>query len=128
MKIGQLAKEVGITTATIRFYEQQKIMNAPERLPNGYRNYDESHVRRLQLIKFCQSLGFSLQELPSMFSAEQVIHDVAFEQLKKKRTELNDLINQLEAKKAQVEQLISLTEPHWEKGECLPEEVLDDIF
>jgi len=37
MRIGQLARLVGIDTQTIRFYEQQGLLPPPNRQPNGKR-------------------------------------------------------------------------------------------
>ena len=38
MRIGQLARLIGIDTQTIRFYEQQGLLPPPDRQANGYRH------------------------------------------------------------------------------------------
>ncbi len=43
MRIGQLARLIGIDTQTIRFYEQQGLLPPPDRQANGYRVYTEKH-------------------------------------------------------------------------------------
>ena len=37
LKIGQLAKQVGVTAKAIRFYETKRVLPRPTRGPNGYR-------------------------------------------------------------------------------------------
>lgn len=61
--IGQLARDAGVKSDTVRFYEKQGLLNKPTRTPAGYRVYDEAAVKQLRFIKQAQSLGFSLQEI-----------------------------------------------------------------
>ena len=61
--IGQLAKEAGVKSDTIRFYEKQNLLPKPTRTAAGYRVYDEAALKQLRFIKQAQSLGFSLQEI-----------------------------------------------------------------
>lgn len=63
MKIGNLAEQVGMTVAAIRFYEQAGLLPKVSRTGSGYRVYDASDLRRLQLIRHAKSLGFSLEEI-----------------------------------------------------------------
>ena len=50
MKIKQVEELVGITRKNIRFYEDQGLLNV-ERAENGYREYHQADVIRLQEIK-----------------------------------------------------------------------------
>ena len=59
--ISQLAKHFDITTRTIRFYEDRKLLS-PNR-QNSHRIYDEGDVVRLRLILRGKRLGFSLDEI-----------------------------------------------------------------
>lgn len=50
MTRSQLAKLTGVNKETIRYYELQGVLPAPERAPNGYRAYtdkDRVQVARL---------------------------------------------------------------------------------
>ncbi|WP_405139115.1 heavy metal-responsive transcriptional regulator [Nocardia sp. NBC_01388] len=62
MKIGELAAASGLTTKTIRFYEQEGLMPEPDRTPAGYRDYGPEHITRLQFIRRAQAAGLSLRE------------------------------------------------------------------
>lgn len=63
MKIGQVARETGLTTKTIRYYEGIGVLPEPERLPNGYREYEASTIDRLEFIRDAQAAGLSLTEI-----------------------------------------------------------------
>lgn len=39
MRIGEVADAVGLSTKTLRFYEQSGLLPAPARSANGYRDY-----------------------------------------------------------------------------------------
>jgi DNA-binding transcriptional MerR regulator len=50
MRIGELAARTGVPTRMLRYYEEQQLL-APRRAQNGYRDYDESLVDRVQQIR-----------------------------------------------------------------------------
>ena len=45
LKIGQVARDAGVTVDTVRFYERRGVLPAPEREPSGYRRYSEEQLR-----------------------------------------------------------------------------------
>jgi DNA-binding transcriptional MerR regulator len=61
MRIGELANTVGITTKALRYYEERGLLDAPRRT-NGYREYDESHLRVVREIQALQEIGFALED------------------------------------------------------------------
>lgn len=62
MKIQQVAEKTGLTTKTIRFYEQKGLITPPHRAENGYRDYRAQHVSELQMIRRARLVGFTLEE------------------------------------------------------------------
>jgi DNA-binding transcriptional MerR regulator len=56
MRIGELARRTGTTPKALRYYEQVGLLGA-ERLPNGYRDYDERDVRLVTEVRALGSLG-----------------------------------------------------------------------
>ena len=62
MRIRDLAAQVGTTTRTLRYYETQGLLPAG-RSANGYRVYDEHHVRLVREIRSLQAIGFSLEDV-----------------------------------------------------------------
>ncbi|KPN45930.1 heavy metal-responsive transcriptional regulator [Mycobacterium intracellulare] len=63
MRIGQLAAATGLSTKTIRYYEDVGLLSAPPRAPSGYRDYRDDAVARLRFVRAAQSVGFSLGEI-----------------------------------------------------------------
>ena len=74
MKIGELAHRTGLTTKTIRYYEDLGIIPEPERDPNDYRNYSEAAVERLRFVKDAQSTGLTLTEIGSILELREEGH------------------------------------------------------
>ncbi|MEU2769848.1 heavy metal-responsive transcriptional regulator [Streptomyces diastaticus] len=66
MRISDLAARSGLSTKTIRFYEQSALLPAPPRTPGGYRDYPEQAVARLAFIRDSQGAGLSLAEIRSI--------------------------------------------------------------
>ena len=62
MRIGELARQSGTSARSIRYYEQQGLM-AARRDPNGYRDYDEAHLRLVGEIRSLLGNGFDLEEI-----------------------------------------------------------------
>ncbi|MEE1816301.1 MerR family transcriptional regulator [Streptomyces sp. NPDC056362] len=50
MRIGELSERTGTPRRLLRYYEEQALIVA-DRLPNGYRVYDESNVDRVMQIR-----------------------------------------------------------------------------
>lgn len=63
MKIGELAARTGQTTETIRYYEKIGLLLPAERLDNNYRVYSHTHVKQLDFIRRCRTLGISIDEI-----------------------------------------------------------------
>lgn len=68
MRIGELAATSGLTTKTIRFYEQCGLVPAPPRTPGGYRDYPQRTVTRLAFVRDAQGAGLTLAEIRSVLA------------------------------------------------------------
>ena len=67
MRIGELARAVGLTAITIRYYESVGLLPRPERTSSNYRVYGAEHVERLQFVTKAKRLGLSLEEIKGIF-------------------------------------------------------------
>ena len=67
MKIGRLAAKAGVSTDTLRYYEKRKLLIS-DRRPNGYRDFPDTMVERVRLIRLAQTLGFSLREIKDILT------------------------------------------------------------
>ena len=63
MKIGDLALQTGLSTKTIRYYEDLGVLPTPDRSSNGYRSYHDGVVDRIGFIRDAQAAGLSLTEI-----------------------------------------------------------------
>jgi MerR family transcriptional regulator, repressor of the yfmOP operon len=72
LKIGDVARLVGTTTRTIRYYEEIGLLPGPDDRPSGgHRAYDEADVERLrEILRLRDLLGLSLDELRDLVAAE----------------------------------------------------------
>ena len=63
MRIGELAEATGTTTKTLRFYEDSRLLPPPERTVNGYRDYDQEAIARLDFIRRGRAAGLTLAQI-----------------------------------------------------------------
>jgi Cd(II)/Pb(II)-responsive transcriptional regulator len=68
MKIGELAKAAGTTVETVRYYEKEGLLPAPDRGDNNYRSYGPLHADRLRLIRNCRALDMTQDEIRAILS------------------------------------------------------------
>ncbi|MGW4401379.1 MerR family transcriptional regulator [Amycolatopsis nivea] len=74
MRIGELAQRTGTTTRALRFYEAQGLLPAA-RAANGYREYDEDHLRLVKEIQALRTVGFSLDDTRPFVDCLRTGHD-----------------------------------------------------
>jgi DNA-binding transcriptional MerR regulator len=72
-RIGEVAERVGVTTRTIRYYEELGLLGrAPSRSKGAHRLYREADVTRLrELVRLRDLLGLSLDELLALAEVEE---------------------------------------------------------
>ena len=61
MRIGELGRRAGVSTRTLRHYEDLGLLPARRRA-NGYRDYDEQDLHVVAEIRALVELGFALEE------------------------------------------------------------------
>ncbi|HEX3433810.1 MAG TPA: MerR family transcriptional regulator [Solirubrobacteraceae bacterium] len=78
LRIGDVAKLVGTTPRTIRYYEEIGLLpEAPARASGRHRAYSEPEVERLrEVMRLKDLLGLSLEELRTLLSAEEARAEV----------------------------------------------------
>ncbi|MGH2465974.1 MAG: MerR family transcriptional regulator [Candidatus Limnocylindrales bacterium] len=71
LKIQEVASELGLTTRSIRYYEELGLLSPAARSDGAYRLYDTSDVDRLRFIKGLRDdAGFSLAEISQLLEDE----------------------------------------------------------
>ena len=84
MRIGDVAREVGTTPRTIRYYEEIGLLNGlGPRASGAHRIYTPEEVERLrEVIRLKELLGVTLEELKTLLAAEEARAEVR-EQLRR---------------------------------------------
>lgn len=110
--ISDLAEEFGVTTRTIRYYEELGLLK-PQRSEGGRRLYSSREHTQLKLVLRGKRFGFSLDEIKEMvllFDEDRT----GEKQLKRtieygneKLAEVNDRIAELVEIKGEIERLLS---------------------
>lgn len=103
-KLGKLA---GISTRTLRYYDEIEILKPARINSSGYRIYGQAEVDRLQQILFYRELGISLDRIKEIVTAPSFDRTGA---LKEHREKLFEKRQQLDLLIANVEKTIALTE------------------
>lgn len=63
MKIGELAHRTNTRVETIRYYEREGLLPAPDRSGGNYRIYGNGHAERMSFIRHCRGLDMTLDEI-----------------------------------------------------------------
>jgi len=98
----EIAKLTNINIETLRYYEKNNIIPIPDRANNGYRQYSEDTLKRLQFIIQVKECGFTLEEIRTLFPIEkvkEVNEKEAIDVLDKKIADIDDRLFKLERMK-----------------------------
>lgn len=66
ISIGELASRTGVTTRTIRYYEQLGILPPPERTEGSMRRYPPNYTFLVKAALSLKELGFTLEEIATL--------------------------------------------------------------
>lgn len=71
VSIGVLSQLTNVSSETIRYYERIDLLPPAQRANNGYRQYDDVDVERLQFIRRLRSLDFALEEIREILAFKE---------------------------------------------------------
>jgi DNA-binding transcriptional MerR regulator len=118
MRIGELARELGVSADTLRFYERSGFLPTPERGENSYRQYSPADVERIRLLLDLRRLDLPLDEASRLAGwcqsghcAETTVELPSL--IATKRADLRariDGLGQLDARLAALERHLALSE------------------
>jgi DNA-binding transcriptional MerR regulator len=113
LQIGEVAKLIGISPKTIRYYHEIGLLAEPKRTDGGYRLYTAQDLLRLQRIRRLRSLGLHLDRIKEILGETDIEQEVML------RNALQSLVEELTA------QIIELEERREMLKKLLAEENLD---
>lgn len=108
LRIGQVAQACGMSTASIRFYEQQGLLSPATRAGNGYRTYSTQDIERLRRIRTCRSLDMSIQEIQALLQVSgdsPTVCEVTSHVLRQHMDHVTQRIEELQELKSRLETL-----------------------
>jgi DNA-binding transcriptional MerR regulator len=103
--IGRLAREVGLTPRTLRYWEQRGLLPTPDRDARGSRRYGEDHLRCIGGLRRLKSAGLSLDEIETVL-AELANSPTAQQGLVRVEQALGELEHRLRARLDELQTLI----------------------
>src|SRR5262249_49290994 len=66
LRIGDVARQAGVSIDTIRYYAKRKLLPRSPRTKGGFRLFANETVERLRFIKQAQEMGLSLEEVKQL--------------------------------------------------------------
>ena len=69
MRINEVAKLTGVSARTLQYYDEIGLL-VPEKLNNGYRDYSDENLDKLQKILFYRFLKFKLNEIKELLDGD----------------------------------------------------------
>jgi DNA-binding transcriptional MerR regulator len=118
--INKLAKIAGISTRTLRYYDELGILSPSRSSSNGYRIYGQKEIDKLQHILFYRELGFPLEDIKQIifsenFNVTDALH-AHLSALLTKRNQLDALITNVEKTLLSVKGEITMNDKEKFKG------------
>lgn len=107
MLIGELSRQVGLTSSTIRFYEKKGLLDTRHitRIGNNYKEYSPTALERLHRVSQAKRAGFTLSETVQLFHEWETLGP------KEQRELLSNKIKQIKQRMAELEKMeVHLTE------------------
>lgn len=126
--VQKLARLAGVSTRTLRYYDEIDILKPARINSSGYRIYGRVEVDRLQQILFYRELGLPLEQIKAIMTSPAFDGVVALqehrEQLIDRRRQLDVLISNVDKTIARHEGRVSMTDQ--EKFEGFKQKWIDD--
>jgi len=71
MTISRLARQAGVPSSTIRYYERIGLVEPEQRSQGNYRLYSDDSLRRVKFIRAAQTIGFTLDDVKALLADER---------------------------------------------------------
>lgn len=97
MKIKDVSQTTGLSKKTIRFYEEEGLIDPEKTYQNGraYRTYTQAHIQTLNDVALLRRARFSVEEIKTILSAPEEIPTLFDSYRQRLRTEKDALVQVL---------------------------------
>lgn len=90
MFINEVEHLVGLSKKSIRYYEENGLLNPSRNKENDYRIYQEEDIRKLQVIKFLRELDVPIKDLKSLNEGALTLQECMTDRIQKIEQEENN--------------------------------------
>ncbi|WP_028593995.1 MerR family transcriptional regulator [Paenibacillus assamensis] len=111
MKIQDVSRMLGISTRSIRYYEERGLLAPIQKEDNGYRTFRVEDIERLRLISWLRELGLSIEEIRNCLD-KALAGDMAairIHMMRRRKSFVEEIV-QLKLLVQQMDQLIHISE------------------
>jgi DNA-binding transcriptional MerR regulator len=115
-RIGEVAERAGVTTRTLRYYQEVGLLDPSRKSPGGTRRYSETDISRLlRIIELRNVMGFDLERIREILNAEDRLAELREEaqrgtSQKRRREILAEATSLNERMQAQVREKVAVLE------------------
>ena len=126
--IGEIVNQTGVPASTIRYYEEIELLPPAQRV-NGRRQYDDTILQNLRIIRIGQKAGFTIAEIQALlhnFPADAPPSERWQVMAQQKLEELDERMKTIQEMKGILEQTLNC---QWDTledcGASVPNNVVD---
>jgi DNA-binding transcriptional MerR regulator len=108
MQMKTFAQQTNLPPKTIRYYEEIGLLPSPQRLDNGYRDYNDTDISRARFVAGARRLDFSLddiQEILDLRDRREAPCRVVLDLLDEKADEISRRIAELQRMEVELREL-----------------------
>ena len=110
-RIGDIARQTGLSQDTLRYYEKQGLIQAHSRSESNYRLYDEQTLTQLSFIQRAKAAGFSLNDIHNLLTVNTERDQRSCAEVKDfTLARLSDIDQKIEELKTMRETLLALSD------------------
>lgn len=96
MRIGEAAKELGLSVSNIRFYEKKGLLSPVREQENQYRDYTSEDILRLKQIMLYRKMDLPIETIHDLLENKADFPEVLREQEEKLRMQMETLQGSME--------------------------------
>lgn len=111
--IGEVAKELSVSTHTLRYYEKIDLLNNIAKSSAGHRLYSVQDIESLKFIKRAQRMQFTLDEIQQLISLDKLIETAkpqAQSLVKSKLKDIDENLREMKKLKVSLKSMLSACE------------------
>jgi DNA-binding transcriptional MerR regulator len=102
MHIGELAERTGLSTRTVRHYDDVGLLHPTGRTEGGFRIYSDDDLQRLLVIRRMKPLGYSLEQMAELLSILDGLQSADGSERDRLQAELDAYVTDTEERRAKL--------------------------